>query len=184
MVDVTLTSYILKCLKKAQPGLRLSAELAQKLNRRANRLARALVRGAGKSALAAKRKTVLHKDIESALFKLLSDEELCGKLVHQGAKATASLETSTTGGKVAKGQRAGLLFSVSRMTSMLRTGVSSDTLRVSKGSAVYLAALLEGLVCEVFSVAGGICSLEKRKVVTVKDFERALESSKSLKAVF
>lgn len=184
MVDVPLTSYIEKSLKKAQPGLRLSAELAEKLNKRINRLARALVRGAAKSAVAAKRKTVLHKDVESALFTVSTDEALCGKLVHQGAKATASLESSTTSGKVAKGKRAGLLFSVSRMTSILRKGVETDKLRVSEGSAVYLAAILEGLVREVFTAAGEICSQQKRKVLTVKDFDKAVEGSKSLAAVF
>jgi hypothetical protein len=86
-------------MKKAQPGLRLSAELAEKLNKRVNRLNRALVRGAVKSDLAAKRRTLLHKDIESGLFKVLTDEELCGKLLHHAAKAMSALEKSATSGK-------------------------------------------------------------------------------------
>ncbi|KAH7620568.1 hypothetical protein Ndes2526B_g04487 [Nannochloris sp. 'desiccata'] len=183
MVDVTLTSYLLRCLKKSQPGLRLSKELAERLNKRVNRLARAMVRGAAKSALAAKRKTLLHKDIETALFKVLADEELCGKLVHHAAKAISALEKSDAAGKVARSKRAGILFSVPRMAHIIRNGVVDDKLRVSEGSAVCLAAILEGLSCELFSAAGGFCSQDRRKVVTLKDYEKALEASKALQTV-
>ena len=182
MADALLTPYIKRCLRKTNPALKLSADLGQKLNKKLNRVARALTRGAVESAQAADRKTLLHKDIQSALIRLSGDEDLCGKLMHQAAKATTALDTSSSKAKHARSARAGLSFSVSRATVILRNG--DNTLRVSENAAVYLAAIMEGLVYEMFQTAGQLCVDNNRKVVQVHDFEKTLEGSKSLQDVF
>lgn len=183
MKDVSLIPYIQRCLQKVHPDLKLSAELAARLNKRLNRLARALVRGAIQNCESANRKTLLHVDIQNSLFKILTDAEMCGRLVHHAAKAMAALESSAIASKEkqARSRRAGLLVSVSRATSFLR---SATTLRVSESSAVCLASVLEGVVCEVFKFAGDLCLEDHRKVVLLKHFEKAIEDSSTLREVF
>ena len=92
------------------------------------------------------------------------------------SRVTATTSSST---------RAGITFPVGRIKRHLKQNDPHN--RVTKGSAVFLAAVLEYLSCEVLEIAGNVAKREKRARITPRminevfqtdeDFNRSLRDS-------
>merc|ERR1712113_5243 len=75
---------------------------------------------------------------------------------------------------VSKSFKAGLQFSVGRITRYLRKSRYSG--RIGAGSPVYLAAVLEYLISEVIKIAGNVAYDNKKTRITPRHIQLALGS--------
>jgi histone H2A len=77
--------------------------------------------------------------------------------------------------KISNAQKAGLIFSPSRVRSVLEEHLIDYKMdfRISSTAPVYLAAVLEYLITELLDLASG--AIDSRKTIHVKDIKRAIE---------
>lgn len=88
------------------------------------------------------------------------------------------------GGKKKKSVSAALKAKISMPPTKVRCALKESTSgkkkRVSAGSGVYLAAVLESFVCNLFEEAIGVTVAGKRKRITCSDLSLALRSDPEL----
>merc|ERR1711920_625889 len=89
-------------------------------------------------------------------------------------KNTNDNHVKTTKNSVSKSSKAGLQFSVGRITRYLRKGRYSE--RIGAGGPVYLAAVLEYLTSEVIKIAGNAACDNKKTRITPRHIQIALRS--------
>ena len=77
-----------------------------------------------------------------------------------------------------KSSRAGLQFPVSRMRRLLKKGLYSD--RVSAGTPVYLAAVLEYLTAEILELAGNAARDNKKRRIIPRHLQLAIRNDEEL----
>ncbi|GAA5825699.1 hypothetical protein JCM11251_000341 [Rhodosporidiobolus azoricus] len=86
-----------------------------------------------------------------------------------------------TGGKehpIRDSDKAGLTFPVGRVRKYLKAGHYAS--RIGKGSAVYLAAVLEYLVAEVLELAGNAASDNRKKRIIPRHIQLAVRNDEEL----
>lgn len=80
--------------------------------------------------------------------------------------------------KTTKSSRAGLTFSVGRVTSYLRKGKYAA--RIGTGSSVYLTAVLEYLAAEVLELAGNAARDNHKSRLTPRHIQLAVRNDEEL----
>ncbi|KAG4073491.1 hypothetical protein HA402_000715 [Bradysia odoriphaga] len=86
---------------------------------------------------------------------------------------------STARTRHSKSHKAGLVMSVGRIERNLRKGNYSK--RISSGSSVFLASVLEYLCAEVLELAGNAATQNKRVRITPRHIMLAIENDAELK---
>ena len=74
--------------------------------------------------------------------------------------------------------KAGLIFPVGRTSRHLRQGRYCD--RSGKGAAIFLAAVLEYLTCEILELAGNACEEQGRKTIAPRHLQLAVRNDEEL----
>lgn len=97
----------------------------------------------------------------------------------RAAISKASKSAKTTAPARSLAGRAGIVFPVTRIKRHLR-GVMIGN-RISPGSAVYMAAVLEYLTAEVVELAGVVCKGEKKARITPRMLKLAIDNDDELK---
>ncbi|BHF68424.1 hypothetical protein SprV_0301145800 [Sparganum proliferum] len=84
------------------------------------------------------------------------------------AKSLKGLQSRSRRSKpaVSKSTKSGILFPVSRVLRLLRKSKVARVRRISASAAVYLAAVLEYMTCELLDLAGNVAKAGKRKLLT------------------
>ena len=72
----------------------------------------------------------------------------------------------------------GLIFPVGRIGRHLRQGRYSE--RVGKGGAVFMAAVLEYMTCEILELAGQACHEADRKTIAPRHLQLAVRNDEEL----
>ncbi|XP_049295652.1 uncharacterized protein LOC125770285 [Anopheles funestus] len=80
--------------------------------------------------------------------------------------------------KTTKSSRAGLTFSVARVSSSLRKGQYAS--RIGVGSSVYMAAVLEYLAAEVLELAGNAARDNHKSRLTPRHIQLAVRNDEEL----
>ncbi|NXC51375.1 H2A1 protein, partial [Penelope pileata] len=80
--------------------------------------------------------------------------------------------------KKTRSAKAGLQFPVGRVYRLLRRGNYSD--RVSPGSAIYLAAVLEYLTAEILELAGNAARENKKARIVPRHIQLAVRNDEEL----
>ncbi|NXC43524.1 H2A1K protein, partial [Penelope pileata] len=84
--------------------------------------------------------------------------------------------------KKTRSAKAGLQFPVGRVYRLLRRGNYSD--RVSPGSAIYLAAVLEYLTAEILELAGNAARENKKARIVPRHIQLAVRNDEELSRLF
>ena len=81
-----------------------------------------------------------------------------------------------------RSQRAGLIFPVGRIDRKLHDGRYGA--RIGSGAPVFLAAVLEYIVAEVFELAGNACEEDKKLRITPRHIYLAVKTDEELSKLF
>ena len=130
------------------------------------------------------RVTMDERDVQAATRLVLSGE-LQRFAVSRGTKAITLFESSdagTRGNRKLRSERAGLLFPVGRVESMLKDG--PFTKRVSGMAAVYLAAVLEYVAYELLLSTFEATKASKRSRISQRDLMLAVNGDAEMSQVF
>ncbi|NXC43526.1 H2A protein, partial [Penelope pileata] len=93
-------------------------------------------------------------------------------------KKTAAASKPEGARKKNRSAKAGLQFPVGRVYRLLRRGNYSD--RVSPGSAIYLAAVLEYLTAEILELAGNAARENKKARIVPRHIQLAVRNDEEL----
>jgi histone H2A len=93
--------------------------------------------------------------------------------VSKGGKAKITAPSRSLAG------RAGIVFPVARIKRHMK-GLMIDG-RISRTSAVYMAAVLEYLTAELTELAGNVCKTEKKMRITPRMIKHAIDGDEELK---
>lgn len=122
------------------------------------------------------KKTLSDKEIETATKLTLGcSNALCDKARANGAKAVDSFSKATTdrGKPIRKETKSGLQIQVSKVDRLLIRNFSQAK-RVGRTSGVYLTAVLESMLSEIFKLAGSRAMHQKRKQIRVNEIRDAI----------
>jgi histone H3/H4 len=156
------------------PFIKLSSALAAVLDTALVNGLRAITSIAMKNALQAKTKTLLIKHAEKALYELLQDwPETFNEMHARGSMAIMAIGLKGSLARKSRSSQAGVKLSVSRIEKLIRARVG-PSLRVSDEVSVYLAGALEKSLRMLFEKALLETRLDRRKVVTAKNVQKAV----------
>ena len=94
-------------------------------------------------------------------------------------KSTKTRGRKAGGSKQVSGSsRAGLIFPVGRMGRYLKQGRYSE--RFGKGAAIFLAAVLEYITCEILELAGNAAEEHGRKTIAPRHLQLAVRNDEEL----
>ena len=79
---------------------------------------------------------------------------------------------------MSKSERAKLIFSVGRVTSLMRKSRLSD--RLSVRAAVAMASILEYFTSEILEIAGDICISENKSRLTNRHLVKAFSTDQEI----
>lgn len=181
----SFSSYIYKVLKQVHPDIGISSKGMAVMNSFIDDMCDKISSQAAKMANYNKRKTMVSRDIQSAV-RIVMRGELAKHAISEGTKAvtkynaTQETTTASSGRKGGKGKaaKAGLVFSIGRVTRRLRDGLYTD--RISASAPVYLAAVLEYLCAEVSELAGNAARDMKKTRITPRCILLAIRMDEEL----
>jgi histone H2A len=170
-------SYLKPALVKAHGELKLADATSTGLDLLLGDLTSDLAYDAVKAAEEARRKTVMPKDIEAVVKNELKEfPEVAASILCAAADAVAKYASSDAKVKQSRSTRAGLVFPIPRVETVLR-GALRGGLRLSEDASVYLTAALENIAVGILEDAGNIAKGGKKKIVVAKHVNMAVEAS-------
>jgi histone H2A len=170
----SFSSYIYKVLKQVHPDTGISSKGMAIMDSFVDDMCDKIAKEAARLANINGRKTMTSRDVQSAVRIVMGPQrELVKHAISEGTKAVITYnKTQETGGAEirarnikgkGKAQKAGIVFSIGRVTSRIRKGLYTD--RVSDSAPVFLAAVLEYLCAEVLELAGNAArDLKKTRI--------------------
>lgn len=189
----SFSSYIYKVLKQVHPKVGISSKAMSVMNSFVDDMLNKIASEATRLATTNKHITMTSREVQTAVRIVMGPlKELVKHAVSEGTKAVLTynrtkvtgedgvnrnpaLKKSTGRGKAAK---AGITFSVGRVTSRIRDG--SYTNRISSTAPVYLAAVLEYLCAEVLELAGNAAQELKKTRITPRCIVLAMRKDEEL----
>lgn len=191
----SFSTYIYKVLKQVHPDTGISSKGMAIMNSFIDDMCDKISSQAAKMANYNKRKTMVSRDIQSAV-RIVMRGELAKHAISEGTKAVLNYnKTQDTGGappprtapphkggkavkSTGKAAKAGIVFSVGRVTRRMRDGLYTD--RISASAPVYLAAVLEYLCAEVSELAGNAARDMKKTRITPRCILLAIRMDEEL----
>lgn len=122
------------------------------------------------------KKTLSEKEIETATrLTLSSRKKLCNKAVSNGRNAIAIFNKAGTDHKkpTRKETKSGLTIQVSKIERLLIRRFSQAN-RVGKTSSVYMTAVVETILKEIFTLSGQRSLHQKRKQIRINEVRDAI----------
>jgi len=182
--DVKFDSYIYKLLKQIHPDNGLSGDGLSEVNNIVRIVLKKVLDALNKLLISSRgQKTISSRDIQSAC-RLVLPGELSKNGVTQANKAVTrfnSVEKETGAPPMSRSKRAGLLFPVTRVETLMMELATIN--RKSATSAVYLTAVLEYVTAEILELAGNAASSNKKIRITPRHIKLAILNDSELSAL-
>lgn len=183
-------TYIYKVLKQVHPDTGITSASMAVMDALSHYMVERLVDSSNRVRLGLKTATVTSRDVQTAV-RLVLPSELAKHAVSEGTKRVAAYANSKSGAvkgakAVSGAVRAGLQFSPARIRSEIKLHSSGKgcKCRVSMGSAVYLAAVIEYLVAEVLELSGNASRDRKHVRITTNDIHVAIDNDEELNKLY
>lgn len=181
--DPNFRKYIYSVLKAVAPDTGISGDAHHELNLITLYLLKKFVNAANHVVAYSKKKTISSRDIQTSV-RLILPGELAKHAITEGTKAVTKFfsndETGPT--KRAKNVRAGLSFSVPRVSKVIRVwGIRT---RNGAGAAVYLTGVVEYLIAEILEIASQVARDHKKKRITPRHIKLAVLLDSELNRLF
>lgn len=178
-------TYLIRVLKMVHSEVGVTREALTEMNELVLITARRIIDVISQLNAAIGSETVGHREVESALRIVLTDD-LCDHAVSAGDVALTKFRSSSTDeSNTAKyrNARAGIQFSIPRAEKLIRDCVSGVS-RVSSGAPVFLAAVLEYLSAEILTLAGTNTLETKHKRITPRNILFAIGTDPELSKLY
>ena len=183
--NVSFDLYISKLCKRIHPESGLTRTSKQILSSITTIILKIITKNASELAKNGNKITISHKEIQNAV-RLFFPGELSKYCYKEGNKAVTKLISSydeKSNKKKTLSGRAGLMFPVARVGTVIRTVVGSD-MRVTKEAPAFLAAVLEYLVSELLYLGGRVAFDNKRVRVQPSDLSTAVTNDYDFENLF
>lgn len=170
--------YIKRILKQSHPDLGLNKNALMELNSYANYISSDFARKSAEIARSAGKRTISTREVQSSVQVMLTNE-LARHAISEAKKALENFSKNIKQ-KGSLSAKAGIVMTVSRMRKFL----GAHSLRVSKGSPIYLAAVVEYLCAEILELSGNSARDDKRMRITARDILKAVQHDDELSNFF
>jgi histone H2A len=178
MGDINFRIYNRKILGQVHPDTKLTKTASDVMNGIVNVVSENITRTAEKMS----KKTITERSVQTAV-RICLGGELGKHAVSEGTKAVTKVfasKESKQAERTALAKRAGLQIPPARMRKILK----KNGLRVAVSAAVYLAAVLEYLVAEIFELAGNAARDAKKSTLNIRHMMLAIENDEELIVMF
>lgn len=183
--DVKFDTYIYRVLKQVHPDSGMSGDGLAETNNLIRITLQRIVTSVNLLMQNSKgRKTISAREIQSAV-KLTLPGELAKHAISQGTKAVTKYNSEAGGERghpVSRGQRAGLLFPVTRVETVMME--LATVRRKGAGAAVYLAAVLEYICAEILELGGNAARDSKKVRITPRHLKLAILNDEEFRKLF
>lgn len=163
--------YIKKVLPQVSAKTTISKDAVSQINFIVNIIIHKMACG----ARALPGKTLTHRQMTTVIRQLFPGE-LANHAIQEGTKALTEFETNVKKPlvkRVSNSSKAGLLFSISRVSNVLRSKCSQ---RLSMAASVFVASVVEYLCAEIL----GLSSTPSKSRISAKDLHTAIDNDSEL----
>eukprot|EP00301_Raphidiophrys_heterophryoidea_P018927 c3919_g1_i1.p1 GENE.c3919_g1_i1~~c3919_g1_i1.p1 ORF type:complete len:245 (+),score=55.25 c3919_g1_i1:67-801(+) len=174
----SFSPHILKVLKQVHPDTGLWKPAMRIMNSIVKDVFVRLMQLAVELQESTTKATLCSRCVQTAV-RLLLPGELAKHAVSEGTKAVTKFFSSGTKGN--KSRRAGLVFPVGRLKTMMKAFAKT---RIGSGAPVYLAAVLEYISAEVLELSGNAARDNKKRRISARHIFLAVSNDEELMRLF
>jgi hypothetical protein len=145
-----------------------------------------IVKVANRLTIIAKRKTVSHQELQSAVYLTLP-KKLTGTAIYESSNAVTRFKASIEGenrGSMSMATRAELLFSVSRVRKLMLTQVSPKGGRIGRTGPIVMTAVIENMVRILLEAARNVSRMYHQVRITNRHLMVAISMDESLNELY